>query len=133
MSKWKRTLKNITMVIALFSSAIFITTTSYAKRHQQVGSTQVGSASYYSYEFNQRLTANGERFNPKKLTAAHRTLPFGTRIKVTNLSNMKSIICVINDRGPFVRGRILDVSFAAAKVIGMVKSGTAKVSVKIIS
>ena len=73
------------------------------------------------------MTANGERMNPSAMTAAHKSLPFGTRIKVVNKSNGKSVVVRINDRGPFIRGRIVDLSKAAAKSIGMIQSGHAKV------
>jgi rare lipoprotein A len=79
-----------------------------------------------------RLTANGERFQPLGLTAAHRKLPFGTKLKVTNLKNGKSVLVRVNDRGPFIKGRILDLSLGAAKVIGLNKSGVAKISFVII-
>lgn len=84
-----------------------------------------GMASFYK---SGRLTANGEHFKPMGLTAAHRKLPFGTKLKVTNLKNGKSVIVRVNDRGPFIRGRILDLSLGAAKVIGLNRSGVAKIS-----
>ena len=87
----------------------------------------VGVASYYGKGFHGRRAANGEIFNMNAMTAAHKSLPFGTRLQVTNLSNGKSVIVRIQDRGPFIRGRVLDLSFAAAKAIGMVHSGTAKI------
>lgn len=86
-----------------------------------------GSASYYSNEFAGRRTASGERFNPSAMTAAHRTAAFGTRIRVTHIGNGKNVVVRINDRGPFVKGRIIDLSYAAAKKIGLHHSGTAKV------
>lgn len=93
---------------------------------QQAEAGQTGVASYYKHG---RRTANGERFNPNGFTAAHRSLPFGTRVLVTNLRNGKSVIVRINDRGPFARGRVIDLSFGAAKVVGLLASGTAKVKV----
>lgn len=89
-------------------------------------------ASYYADKYHGRKTSNGEVFNMYDLTAAHKTLPFNTKVKVTNLSNGKSVIVRINDRGPFVKGREIDLSKAAAVKIGMIKSGTAKVSLEII-
>jgi rare lipoprotein A len=86
-----------------------------------------GSASYYSNEFAGRRTANGESFNPKALTAAHRTASFGSKIHVTNLGNGKEVVVRVNDRGPWTRGRIIDLSHAAAKKLGMLSSGTARV------
>ena len=93
---------------------------------------QYGVASYYGPKFHGRKTANGEIFNMYKLTAAHRYYPFGTIVKVTNLSNGKSVIVRINDRGPFVRGRIIDLSYGAAKKLGMLGSGVAKVKLKVL-
>lgn len=89
-------------------------------------------ASYYADKYHGRKTSNGEIFNMYDLTAAHKTLPFNTKVKVTNLSNGKSVVVRINDRGPFVKGREIDLSKAAAVKIGMIKSGTAKVSLEII-
>ena len=89
----------------------------------------VGVASYYGKEMGGRRTANGERFNPAGLTAAHRSLPFGTKLQVTNLRNGKSVVVRVTDRGPFLRGRVIDLSYGAAKAVGMVSSGTAKVKI----
>lgn len=91
---------------------------------------QEGHASYYGQKFHGRTTANGERFSMWQLTAAHRTLPFDTKIKVTNLANGKSVELRVNDRGPFVAGRILDVSRGAAAKLGMIESGTARVRIE---
>lgn len=88
-----------------------------------------GGASWYALG---SRTASGERMNASKLTAAHRTLRFGTKVKVTNRRNGKSVIVRINDRGPFVRGRVLDVSKAAARNLGMITSGTAKVCYEVV-
>ena len=90
---------------------------------------QTGLASYYADKFNGRKTANGEIFDENKLTAAHKTLPFGTIVKVTNLTNNKSVIVRVNDRGPFVAGRIIDLSKAAAKKINLIEAGVVKVTV----
>ncbi|MBD9502972.1 septal ring lytic transglycosylase RlpA family protein [Pseudomonas sp. PDM23] len=86
-----------------------------------------GTASYYGKAHHGKRTASGERFNQNALTAAHRTLPFGTRVRVTNLDNGRSVVVRINDRGPFGRGRIIDVSKAAAEQLNMLRSGTAPV------
>ena len=88
---------------------------------------QLGHASWYSLPRN--ITANGEQMNPNELTAAHRSLPFGTRVVVENLANGRSVVVRINDRGPFIGGRIIDLSKAAAASIGMIAAGTAKVRV----
>lgn len=92
-----------------------------------------GMASYYGAELAGNRTASGERFNPNALTAAHRTLPMGTRLKVTNKANGKSVVVRINDRGPFAKKRIIDLSRAAAERISMVRSGTARVTLQLIS
>lgn len=81
---------------------------------------QCGKASWYALT---SITASGERMNPSALTAAHRSLPFGTKLKVTNKRNGKAVVVRINDRGPFVKGRVLDVSKAAARQLGFVSSG----------
>ena len=92
--------------------------------------TETGVASYYADKFQGRQTANGETFKQRKRTAAHRTLPFGTKVTVINLSNGKRVKVRINDRGPFAKGRIIDLSKKAAKKIGMVESGVANVEIK---
>ena len=89
---------------------------------------EVGMASFYHDYFNGKRTASGEVYDSKKLTAAHKTLPIGTLIKVTNLANEKSIVVRVNDRGPYVQGRILDLSRSAAEQLGYIPAGSAKVS-----
>ncbi|ACA19253.1 rare lipoprotein A [Methylobacterium sp. 4-46] len=86
---------------------------------------QTGGASWYGPGFQGRRTANGERFNTHALTAAHRSLPFGSRVRVTNTSNGRSVVVRINDRGPYVGGRVIDLSQASARAIGI--SGVSKV------
>jgi len=90
--------------------------------------SSVGVASFYKYE---AKTASGEQFNPNELTAAHRTLPFGTRLRVTNVATGQSVTVRVNDRGPFVPGRVVDVSRSAAEAIGMVDRGIAKVKLEV--
>ncbi len=92
-----------------------------------------GTASYYGRELAGNRTANGERFDPGQLTAAHRTLPFGSLVRVTNMANGDSVVVRINDRGPFHRGRVIDVSHAAAREIGMHRSGTARVKLALLA
>ncbi|NSL89431.1 septal ring lytic transglycosylase RlpA family protein [Chitinophaga solisilvae] len=92
--------------------------------------TQTGKASYYADTFNGRKTANGEIFRQRKLTAAHRSLPFGTKVRVTNISNGKSVKVRINDRGPFAGGRIIDLSRKAASRLGMINTGVANVEIR---
>ena len=91
--------------------------------------TSDGLASFYKHE---SLTASGEKFNPRELTAAHRTLPFGTRVRVTNVATGQSVTVRVNDRGPFINGRVIDVSHSAAESLGMVEQGVAKVKLDII-
>lgn len=91
-----------------------------------------GKASYYADKFHGRRTANGELFDMNELTAAHKTLPFGTVVEVTNLVNNRSVVVRINDRGPFVGGRIIDLSKKAAEVIDMINAGVVEVEVRIL-
>lgn len=93
---------------------------------------QCGSASWYGPGFHGRTTANGESFNQNAMTAAHKRLPFGTKVRVTNQINGKSLTLRINDRGPFAKGRILDASAAAAKQLGFRRRGHAPVCVQVI-
>jgi rare lipoprotein A len=97
------------------------------------GSTQIGTASWYGVEEHNKRAADGERFSKYAYTAAHRSLPMGTVVRVTNLENGRDVIVKITDRGPFVDGRIIDLSYAAAKSIGMVPEGTVKVKVEVIN
>lgn len=92
--------------------------------------TETGNASYYADKFQGRQTANGEIFRQRKKTAAHRTLPFGTKVTVKNLSNGKTVKVRINDRGPFAKGRIIDLSKKAAKKIKMLDAGVANVEIR---
>jgi rare lipoprotein A len=91
-----------------------------------------GEASWYGNEFHGRLTANGETYNQYDLTAAHPSLPFDTKVRVTNLNNGRSVVVRINDRGPFAGGRVIDVSAAAASAIDMMQSGVAPVQIDIL-
>ncbi len=93
---------------------------------------QVGFASYYGSRFHGSKTASGERYDEKALTAAHRTLPFGTRVQVTNLSNGRKVVVTITDRGPFARGRIIDVSRRAARKLDFLRDGTTKVRLDVV-
>ncbi len=91
-----------------------------------------GVSSFYAEDFHGKLTANGEVYDMYGLTAAHKTLPLNTIARVTNLENNKSLILRINDRGPYVKGRILDCSYGAAKKLGFINNGTAKVKIEVI-
>ncbi len=101
-----------------------------ASRDQAVdpsGYRSEGQASYYSSRHHGRRTASGERFDMHALTAAHRSLPFGSKVRVTNVKNQRSVVVRINDRGPYARGRIIDVSRKAAERLGMLGSGVTQV------
>jgi rare lipoprotein A len=118
-------LMNTKSVLAVSALAL---TTCMAATQADAGSAlrrQAGMASWYGPGFHGRTTANGERFNTHALTAAHRTLPFGARVRVTNKATGRSIVVRINDRGPYVGGRVIDLSNASARAIGV--SGVAKV------
>lgn len=96
------------------------------------GYEQTGSISYYADKFHGRKTASGARFDKNAMTAAHRSLPFGTKVEVTNLDNGKSVTLEVNDRGPYSDNRILDVSPAAARKLGMMGTGTAKARIVVL-
>jgi rare lipoprotein A len=98
----------------------------------QRDSVQIGKASFYAKKFEGRKTASGEIFSNKKLTAAHKTLPLGTKVKVTNLKNNKTVLVIINDRLPKRSKRTIDLSRAAAKELDFIRAGTAKVKIEII-
>lgn len=107
-------------------------TSSGSKSSSSSSSTMRGGASYYADKYDGRKTASGEIFRQNKLTAAHRTLSFGTMVRVKNLKNGKTVDVKINDRGPFVSGRIIDLSRAAAEKIDLVRDGVAEVEVTIL-
>ena len=92
--------------------------------------TESGKGSFYADKFQGRPTASGARFDQHKMTAAHKTLPFGTKVKVVNLANGRAVNVTINDRGPFVAGRIIDVSKKAADKLGITQTGVANVQIK---
>jgi rare lipoprotein A len=91
-----------------------------------------GSASYYSNQFHGRKTASGEKYDKNKLTAAHRIYAFGTKLKVTNIANGKSVVVTVNDRGPYSQYRLIDLSYAAAKHIDMIKKGVIEVHIEVV-
>lgn len=99
---------------------------------EMVGQEMQGTAAWYGGKFSGRRTASGKRFNPNAMTAAHRTLPFGTKVRVTNMSNDRSAVVTINDRGPTSTARIIDVSRAAAKKLGFQRAGLTEVTLEIV-
>ncbi|MCL5267192.1 MAG: septal ring lytic transglycosylase RlpA family protein [Bacteroidetes bacterium] len=136
------------LAVAMCASALYLAGCSAAARftgagpasspvspstfHGKVLLTIQGVASYYSEGFNGKETASGEIFDKNALTAAHREFPFGTLLRVTNLSNNKNVEVVVNDRGPVDRSRIIDLSEAAARDIGMIKDGTVLVRIQVL-
>jgi rare lipoprotein A len=123
------------LALMLFASACSRRSTARlpAPLPAKIGSTETGIASWYGVPYDGRPSASGEIYDMEKLTAAHRALPFQTWVEITNLSNGKQVDVRITDRGPFVRGRIIDLSMAAARQIDMVRTGTARVRVKVIA
>lgn len=107
--------------------------TSHTRGSKPGEKTMTGVASYYGKGFHGKKTANGEVFDMNDLTAAHKTLPFGTTLRVTNLDNNRTVEVRINDRGPFVKNRIIDLSYGAAKRIDMIGTGTARVKLDVLN
>lgn len=101
-------------------------------RDDAKGFSQQGEASFYADKFQGRLTANGERFNQRAQTAAHKRLPFGAKVRVTNIANNKSTVVRINDRGPFVSGRVIDLSKSAFRHIGNTRQGVIDVKIEVL-
>lgn len=124
-------IESLTAVVATLDESIQIADPVAAeeKVYKAIGQ---GTASYYGRELAGNRTASGERFDPHGFTAAHRTLPLGTRLRVTNVANGRSVIVRVNDRGPFVGRRLIDVSLGAAREIQMIRSGTAQVRLEIV-
>ncbi|MDX8356349.1 septal ring lytic transglycosylase RlpA family protein [Sphingopyxis terrae] len=121
--------------VMAMSLALMLAMPAVAQDQVGGGETEIGNgtASYYGRELAGNRTASGERFDPDQMTAAHPTLAFGSKVRVTNLSNGQSVIVRVNDRGPFGGRRVIDISQAAAKEIGMHRSGTAKVSLTLVA
>jgi len=111
----------LTLAATLFAGGVFESANATASR---------GLASFYGYR---AKTANGEMMNPQAMTAAHPSLPFGTHVRVTDVNTHRTVVVRINDRGPFVQGRIIDLSTAAAEVLGIVDRGVAMVEVEVVS
>ena len=123
-------------IVFLSSTVLTLLSCAYpppdASRRSAALHVEYGKASFYGNEFHGRRTASGETFNQNALTAAHPSLPFESICRVTNLSNKKNVVIRINDRGPFVHGRIIDLSYAAAKRIDAVRSGVVEVKVEVL-
>jgi rare lipoprotein A len=116
---------------ALLAFSLLSPQTVHASQERAV-QTASGNASWYGAKFHGRRTANGERYDMNQLTAAHRTLPFGTKVRVTNQRNGRAVVVRINDRGPFAGRRIIDLSRGAAGALGMVNSGVAPVKLEVL-
>ena len=122
----------IIIPLIIFTLTLFNGCRSKSPQPHHVSSTQTGIASYYGSQWHGRQTASGERMDVHALTAAHRTLPFGTKVRVTLLSTGRSVIVRINDRGPFVSGRIIDLADEAARRIGLMERGIGQVRVEVL-
>ena len=141
--------KNTLGILALFTLSLGISTFSFADSIENLleskapinkvnnvpknTTSKTGLASYYAHQFHGRKTASGERFNMHAMTVAHKTLPFGTKLKVTCESTGKSVVVKVNDRGPFHGNRVLDLSYGAAKALGTVNKGVSKVKYEILN
>ena len=125
--------RSMALAIALLTAPA-LTQVPYVSAQAEAGATKAraGNASYYGSRFHGRRTASGERFDMHKLTAAHRTLPFGSRVKVTNPRTGKSVVVRINDRGPFSRNRTIDLSRAAAEQVGLIQRGHGTVELAVL-
>ena len=121
-------MKKILSKYLIISIFIALSTSACAKNN----GIQTGNGSWYGKKFQGRLTANGEKYNMYALTAAHKTLPFNTMVEVTNLSNNRKVIVRINDRGPYAKGRIIDLSYLGAKKLGYANKGVAKLKIKVL-
>ncbi len=124
-------MKDYCSITLLLSALLVWGCATYESGRSYYGST-VAIASWYGPEFHGRPTASGEIFDMHKKTCAHREYPFGTRLIVTNLNNQRSVECIVNDRGPFVPGRDIDLSYGAAREIGLIATGTAPVRLEFI-
>jgi len=130
-TRWRRALYAFGMVVAIAGC-------SHAPKPAEgpgkaPAGPETGIASYYAAKFEGRMTASGERYRGSALTAAHRTLPFGSRVRVTNLTNGRSVVVVINDRGPHKKGRIVDVSRRAADELDMIRAGVVRVRLEVLA
>ena len=125
MNRTKRTIFMLALLLLFFSACV-------RTKYFPEGNIQTGLASWYGEDFHGKLTSNREIYNMNDMTAAHKTLPFGTRVIVTNLNNNKSVTVRINDRGPFIEGRDIDLSYAAAKVLEMVEPGVVPVTIEVL-
>ena len=132
-SRYRFSIKDILFLAVLVASLIVgCSSTADKAVSSTTGYQEVGKASYYASKFQGRKTASGEPYDKSKLTAAHRKLPFGTTVRVTNLQNGRSVTVRINDRGPFIKGRIIDLSSSAFSRIANLKKGIVEVRLEIV-
>jgi len=125
--------RNRLLAAASLTAVLLAGTAALAADHDAQPAARIGRASWYGAAFHRRPTASGERFDLHRMTCAHRTLPLGTTVRVTNLVNGRSVLVTITDRGPFRRHRDIDVSYGAARVLGMVQRGVARVLIEPVS
>ncbi|QCK13699.1 septal ring lytic transglycosylase RlpA family protein [Mangrovivirga cuniculi] len=125
--------KNNLFILIISGLFLFLSNEVTAQDSDFSKHTEEGIASYYHDKFTGRSTASGAKYDPKKLTAAHPKHPFGTVLKVTNLKTGESVNVTVNDRGPWVKGRVVDISRVAAEKIGLIRAGLLKVRVEVIS
>lgn len=118
--------------IVLVAFFVFVNTLSIAAQKVEIGKKFKGSASYYHKKFNGRRTASGERLNNQDYTCAHRFFPFGTMLEIINPSNGKWVVVRVNDRGPFSKNRVIDLSYSAAKQLGMIQKGVVKIEARVV-
>ena len=127
-------MRRLSVSLAALAATLVFASHSYAdfagRKMDDAAFRQVGVASWYGPGFHGRLTASGERFDQNDLTAAHRNLPLGSEVRVTNLENGRTVTVEINDRGPYVKNRVLDLSKAAARRLGIIENGVAKVRIE---
>ena len=127
-----QTIKALTLLLCFTAMSACSAISKPGAGGRWVGHTEAGQASYYADKFQNRKTANGELYKAGRKTAAHRTLPFGSKVKVTNVRNGKSVVVRINDRGPFVRGRVIDPSRSSFAHIGNISDGLLKVRIEVV-
>jgi rare lipoprotein A (peptidoglycan hydrolase) len=131
--KTEAKLPDLPVVLPMLRSALPRIQQAIPKIQQAIPNAEVGLASWYGSEFLGRSTASGEAYDPNRFTAAHRKLPFGTLVRVTNLKTLTSALLRVTDRGPGSGGRVIDVSWAAAKELGFLEAGLARVEIEIVS
>src|SRR6266446_5703952 len=126
-------LRAVAILACLVPAALAGCGSSAQSAHRADTDAKVGYASFYAHRFHGRATAYGETYDEKALTAAHPSLPLGTRIRVTNLANGRSVVLRINDRGPWAENRLIDVSYAAAQELRFVREGLARVRIEVVA